>query len=430
MYFPVSSSVILVLWIIEEVAASSPLLRRLAKYPICPNHLSLLQYPTEIAQEPQCSIPPPILSPHSKSNNTISGVLPKEETPWTLPIHCLHSAPEYCIHTTSSIANGRTLSILTTTRVATSLTPVLSQVPDVYPPMGHTLYYEQVLPGRGIGLIANQTIEAGQLLLISTPVLIVNEEMFDLVAETERFGFQTRAAESLDPETQRLFFALAGHFGGDRVEDIVRTNAFAAKIEGQRHGIVVPEAARFNHACRPKNLPNSARYAFDSNTLTHKVHATRTIYVGEELTFSYIDEKQTQSARQSHLLSHWGFKCSCQHCSLPLEERLQSDARIQEINGLRDKLTSKTASAGSAVTPDMAVRLIELYKEEGLKNMAEAYMLAALCYCAWMNEGETKRYARQAVESWLVWEKEGMKNKEVLRGLESNARGSWCWGKK
>lgn len=187
----------------------------------------------------------------------------------------------------------------------------------------------------------------------------------------------------------------------------------------------------------------SARFAFDPETLTHKIHAARTIHPGEELTVSCtsppphlhtakadledIDEKSPYALRQAHIHAHWGFTCTCSHCSLPLDLRNLSDARISTLNTLRTSLLDFTPS--STATPSIAIELIKLYEEEELWGVsAEAYMLAALRLAMWEDEEGTRSMAAKAVGAWLVWEKRGEKNKEEMMLVAREPRRAWCWG--
>lgn len=77
----------------------------------------------------------------------------------------------------------------------------------------------------------------------------------------------------------------------------------------------------------------------------------------------------------------------------------------------------------------MAVELVKLYEEEELwGGMAEAYMLAALRFAMWEDEEGTRGMAKMAVEKWLVWEKRGERNREVMEGVAREPRRAWCWG--
>ncbi|KAH6676775.1 hypothetical protein B0J14DRAFT_360589 [Halenospora varia] len=347
--------------------------------------------------------------------------------PWNSEPECLQPeehSKDYCIYTSSNFSNERGIALLTRSSTAASISssPGFSSNPEVYPPSTSNIYYETSLPGRGKGLISNRTFQRGDLIQSSTPVLIIDEGTFDVLTDKERFPFQRKAIDALPAATRKLFYGLAGHFGGDKVEDIIRTNTFGAQFDERQHGVVVPEAARLNHDCRP-----NARFAFDPETLTHKIHAIRTIEPGEELTISYIDEKLPFSTRQSHIHTHWGFHCNCTTCTLPPSSLALSDTRLQDITYLRTELLD--FSPQSTATPAMAEKFISLIEKEQLWNsIAEAYMLAALRYCMWEEEGKTREYARRAAESWLVWEKKGVQNRRGLEGIGRMPRGGWCWG--
>lgn len=93
--------------------------------------------------------------------------------------------------------------------------------------------------------MANSTFTRGQLILSSTPVLVLDEATFDDLPSSDRLGLQAKAVQSLPEKSRELFWELSGAFGGDGVEDRLRTNTFAATFGGGdgRWGVVVPEAA-------------------------------------------------------------------------------------------------------------------------------------------------------------------------------------------
>lgn len=55
-------------------------------------------------------------------------------------------------------------------------------------------------------------------------------------------------------------------------------------------------------------------------------------------------------------------------------------------------------------------------------------MLAAARFCIWEDEERTREYAQLALDHWLMWEKKGRANFEMLKGLVRGPGGSWCWG--
>jgi hypothetical protein len=140
-----------------------------------------------------------------------------------------------------------------------------------------------------------------------------------------------------------------------------------------------------------------------------------------------LDEKQPHSSRQTYIHEHWGFKCSCTQCSLPAPLRQLSDQRIANISALRTSLLDFTPNRGTTATTQIALQLIELYENETLhSSLAEAYIFAALRYCIWEDEVNTKLFAKKALEAWLMWEKNGG-NKVMVQELLKNPAQSWCW---
>jgi len=163
---------------------------------------------------------------------------------------CLKSSrnsEDYCIHTSSIFAKNRSLSILAT---PSSISTILNSTgfktpPALYlGPKSNHIFYEADISSRGKDLIANRTFQPGDLILSSTPVLIIGETIGDIFSHEETVPFQRQAVESLSLEAKKLFYDLAGQFGGDRREDIIRTNAFGTRFGGKgKFGVVVPEAA-------------------------------------------------------------------------------------------------------------------------------------------------------------------------------------------
>lgn len=209
----------------------------------CPNHDSALLKETLYSS----CLSKPVFLNHFSENST-SNELPMWES-GQLP-QCLshpQSPESYCIHTSAGFSKNRGISIIATP----SSTPIIlnstgfKSPPEIYPTWGSRQdFYETEIQGRGRGVIANRTFHRGDLIMSSTPVLIIDEGMFDAFSDENRFPFQRRAVETLPPATKKLFYDLAGHFGGDRVEDRIRTNAFGTSFGGLgKFGVIVPEAA-------------------------------------------------------------------------------------------------------------------------------------------------------------------------------------------
>ncbi|XMA14635.1 hypothetical protein WAI453_007426 [Rhynchosporium graminicola] len=335
------------------------------------------------------------------------------------------SSSSYCVFAFPEFAQGRGFVIIASPWIAPAIESAAATFRPTVKANDHEYFYEKPLPGRGIGLISNHTFRKGDLIMAATPLLLVQEHALSELPEAERHQIQQLAIAALPLQSSEKFLDLAGHFGGNRIEDVLLTNAFSAKFGSNKEGfgIVVPEAARLNHDCRP-----NARFAFDTSTLSHKVHAARDIMPGEELTFSYLDEKQTFSARQEQLEAHWGFKCGCKLCSASEDLRDLSDRRLRRISVLRKTLFSFTPENFDTITPELVLELVSLYESEGLHGaMAEAYMVTSFWYCIWGDILETKKWAALASKNWLVWHAAGEKNQQQMKSLIRRPEDHWCW---
>lgn len=161
---------------------------------------------------------------------------------------------EYCIYYSPSFANDRGIVLISPPSLAGTFfnssaftSPITEgEGQEIYPAANTPpSFVERELPGKGKGLIANRTIKRGELILLSRPVIIIGESSYDTLPEEQRLPFQRKAVEFLGKGGKNMFDGLAGHWGGDDVEDQIVTNAFGVIFgnEGKSFGVVVPEAA-------------------------------------------------------------------------------------------------------------------------------------------------------------------------------------------
>jgi hypothetical protein len=113
-------------------------------------------------------------------------------------------------------------------------------------------YNVKEMPGKGIGLIANRTIKRGDVIMQTTPSMLVQfGPHIDFDGET-RIRLYERAAKRLPKESYDAFMR---QYGVDEFIKIDR-NSFRLFINGENnfsgHLAVYPDVARMNHDCRPK----------------------------------------------------------------------------------------------------------------------------------------------------------------------------------
>ncbi|RMZ68317.1 SET domain-containing [Pyrenophora seminiperda CCB06] len=361
----------------------------------------------------------------------------QEDFPWTFWPECFanENTPEpYCIFSDQNFANGRGIAIITTAPLAyemrskaafTHPSTALSRTNNHASPP----FYQHDFPGKGRGLVANKTLHPGDQLFASTPILLSDPDLYQL-SEPERLALLHRGVATLPPTSQTLFWHLMGHIPtADAIDDRVTTNNFeVTSVSDTTLNAVFPEIAMLNHDCRP-----NAAYFYDEESMTHFIHATRTITPGEELTITYTNNEALRADRIAALRSNWGFTCDCSACTAHPHLTSESDARMVQIATLQDLLNDYTSdkALGPTTAPAAAELMLSLYRQERLDaNMGTAYQYAAEAYSSSGKKWEAVRYARLSVEMSML--DKGWADKDVngMRKMVAAPELSWSWRKR
>lgn len=353
-----------------------------------------------------------------------------EDFPWTFLPECYsseHQKEPICVFSDQNFASGRGIVIVTTTELAYKMLkkPAFTD-PDALARINQHAnppFVEHDFPGKGRGLIANKTLHRGDQIFASTPLVITNPSMYNLV-ESERLRLGHRGVDTLPSATQPIFWKLLGHFNGDPVEDRMNTNAFDVTVDKTQLYAVMPEIAMINHDCRP-----NANYFWDEETLSHYVHATQTIYPGEEITITYINNERKREPRMKNLKTNWGFDCTCSSCAAHPVFAAESDARIQAIDDIAEALNDWTSS--STATPEMAEMLLSLYEQERLHaSMGVAYKHASEVYSSFGDRYNAIKYAQLSLE--LLHLDRGFSDDDIkfMLAMAKDPERSWSWKKR
>ena len=94
------------------------------------------------------------------------------------------------------------------------------------------------------------------------------------------------------------------------------------------------------------------------------IKAYRDILPGEEITISYLLLGIPFAERQ-HLIKRWGFKCTCDLCSLPERERQASDLRRTMISQAEKKIVELAEEYKLDDAVKLAEEIVEMIGEEG-----------------------------------------------------------------
>lgn len=325
---------------------------------------------------------------------------------WYNPKLCSNG---YCVFANKAIANGRGMAMVTSSthmQKLKRLEPVLN-LPGINGPADPSKpppYEEKEIPGRGIVLVANQTLKRGDQVMSWSPVLIVHKSFYDDVPVEEQTGLLA-AAVALLPDATRAKFTrqvrAANAIKSRDIRDIVRKHSFESNLgyrfapgesETEKHYVTFPEVTSVAHDCRP-NMAYHIDYSH-----VHRTTAARKVLPGEELTISYISPFGSRAERQQWLKEWHGEGCSCMQChggaTGDLGAIAKSDANLEEIQNIEKVLKDHTSRG---VTTEMIARLIELYKEERLESrFSDMYETVALNY---NNLGYAKRAKKYALLS-------------------------------
>ncbi|KAI8931520.1 hypothetical protein NX059_011179 [Plenodomus lindquistii] len=391
--------------------------------------------------ECQLSIPSSIVDPAANFRSNISfatrsledsRVLASQQKdfPWTFWPECYSNeniTEPYCVFSDQTFASGRGIFILTEKDFAyTMLEKPAFQNPDTLSRMNHYFnppFTQHEFPGKGRGLIANKTLNRGDQIFASTPILITDPDAYDL-STADRLALLHRGVATLPPSSQDRFWELMGHTSDDPIDDRINTNNFEVTIDGISQSALFPEMAMLNHDCRP-----NAAYFFDEASMSQYVHAIHTIQPGEEITITYIDNEKIRATRMRKLKRNWGFECGCSSCTAHPALTQESDTRLLQIENLAKALDDWTAK--SAATPEVAELLISLVKQERLDaTLATAYKHAAEVYSSFGRKFEAAKYARLSTELSML--DKGFNDGDVghMRKMAANPELSWSWKKR
>ncbi|KAI1879968.1 hypothetical protein JX265_001589 [Neoarthrinium moseri] len=160
----------------------------------------------------------------------------------------------------------------------------------------------QPSPLAGLGAFALKDISRGQTILIERALFRANDDTLcdqidDLKPSLRQAYERMHAYENKETSI------------GGRVFALFHTNSFNT---GPREAGVFLVAARFNHACKPKD---NILYVYDQRHKAIVFSAARDILAGEELTITY-----GKGPRELYL--EYGFICKCGGCTSLTDEQI------------------------------------------------------------------------------------------------------------
>ncbi|TDZ39448.1 SET domain-containing protein 5 [Colletotrichum spinosum] len=256
-------------------------------------------------------------------------------------------------------------------------------------------YEVKEIPGKGLGVVANAAIRAGEVVMREYP-RILQTASADVLEGLERGEVMWVLEEGfvrLPREDQARIFDLARSTGGHPVEDVIRTNTFGVTFNNVTHHGLFPGIARINHACKPNAVTR-----FSQTTLALDVVAYRNIAPGEELSISYSPLNMLSHDRR-RALREWGFNCTCALCSSPAPVLAASDARRGRVQQLLALLEQPLYRSSATLVADAAAEMERIIGDEGLEaQRGDFYGVVARVFAAAGDAAQGGEYAARAVE--------------------------------
>jgi hypothetical protein len=265
------------------------------------------------------------------------------------------------------------------------------------------MYVLQDVPGRGKGLVAIEMISKGTRILSEEPIITAPGVLLNELNREQLRTSIRQQVNDLSEHQRRAFLSMhsihAYRNDAEQYLGIIRTNALPIGTEGSEGGIFL-EACRINHAC-----DNNAQKSWNENIKRHTVHALRDIHKGEEITIYYLGVVKGREARQLALQTKFGFTCLCRICSLPREQSLESDKRLDEIYRL-DGLIGGRGVDGILSTPLRTLRYVDqqvrLYNDQGPEDVGlpRAFLDAAQIAIANGDLARGRIFIKMALSGW------------------------------
>jgi hypothetical protein len=275
---------------------------------------------------------------------------------------------------------------------------------------GGSMYTLRDVPGKGLGLVANETIPKGTRILEERPTITTPEgQRSDEWLKTHI----SEQVDSLDEHQRQSFLSMHNLYPYKDTREqyigIFRTNGLPIEENGVGGGIFL-EACRINHDCH-----NNAQKHWNERIGQHTVHALKEIPKGKEITIYYLGRDSSREVRRQKLQDKFGFLCSCRLCSLESAESQKDDRIMARIDQLDDLIGKECMSMNfSLQTLRYVDEQVRLYNEQrpGSSGTARAYFDAAQITLVNGDLARGSVFVERAVEGWRV--AYGSDSKEVI----------------
>jgi len=250
------------------------------------------------------------------------------------------------------------------------------------------LFHEQIIPGKGKGLVASKKLLPGTILLTEKPLIVIDDSKtnkFNLLQAIEQFSALSDEEKNVfmdlhDPgdSNAQLFNIFAKDDTEKKILRVFITNCIALcsheEMNINKSG-VYPTISRINHSCAPNVIWSWVNK--DPLRLLKQVRVCRTVEPGEELTASYVSNCFMTKAQRSLELKKWKFDCNCEVCHLSGESLAKNEATRLKIIEYHDKIPSEALFGnvnGALKSANNKLKLMKTVKNEMILEIPNALM--------------------------------------------------------
>ncbi|KAK1829335.1 hypothetical protein QBC39DRAFT_311182 [Podospora conica] len=372
--------------------------------------LSLLLAPLTTATSPQCLTThphgTPLRPPPSCAlpiDDSVPPSAPTRYSPWTAPPVCEPATTprtKYCVYTNSR-HGARGMALITKPETAANLGHVALDFSIPLPTNATAAAWAIVdVPGRGKGVVATRAIRKWETFMVDYAAVMVDVEFAVDVEARRGYRLLARAVDGLgDPGSVRGLGMSSG-LARDPLENVLRTNAFRARVGGEEHmAVYTVVSVSFWERGSIMLVGRSDAFLRFYPGMGHivEVAASRDIRPGEEITHSYIPFGQVSSERKKNLKG-WGFTCTCDLCTAPADEIAASDERREKIAALKQQAIEAFQAGKVYMSLKLTREILPLLPEENMfQEMSDQYENMARIYYVMRDRKNAAKWARKSL---------------------------------
>ncbi|KAJ7186649.1 hypothetical protein C8R46DRAFT_980885 [Mycena filopes] len=274
------------------------------------------------------------------------------------------------------------------------------------------------IPGKGKGVIANEPIFRGTLIISEKPRIV-------LPAHAPESRIHAALSKLSREDTM---FLLSFPCGPNDHPILGRLKHFTPCVGDAAIGRgLCPMICRVNHTCySPLGAPNAA-YFWNVDSQSEELWAIKDIHNGQELEVSYMEDVENYQNPRAHLRRRFAFECSCRGCTRPVPEQAKSEGRILAYNAFVRDLPSRFGrDAPLQILKDIENNIL-IICEEGYTGEIRGRAHDAFQLCAYYGDADSAKKWEEICRDYHLLYQGRTKQFEQAQNLAAKPQGFRAW---